>query len=172
MNREQLFRNLYSENGRRIYRICCHYFSNSHDREDAYQEILIRIWENLSGFRGESKLSTWVYRVAVNTCLSYIRSNKRHQRMVAPELCHEWNLISQDDEKPKDQEEGMARFLIEYLDRLTHADRILMMLYVERLSTHEISEVIGMTESNVRVRVHRIRERIKKEWEEMNHEKF
>jgi RNA polymerase sigma-70 factor (ECF subfamily) len=172
MDREQLFRKAYGENGNRIYRICCHYFTNNQDREDAYQEILIRIWENLVGFRGEAKLSTWIYRVAVNTCLSFIRSNKRLKQMVDPEQCHEMQLILWNEESTEGREEGMTRFLIEHLNNLSNADRILMTLYIEGLTTHEISDVIGLSESNVRVRIHRIRERIKKEWEEVNNEEI
>ena len=69
MQKEILFRKLIDENGKKIHRICCWYFDEPEERNDAYQEALIRIWEQLHSFKGQSNISTWIYRVTVNSCL-------------------------------------------------------------------------------------------------------
>jgi RNA polymerase sigma-70 factor (ECF subfamily) len=170
MSREQQFRDVLKENSRRVYRICSYFFTDSGDCDDAYQESLIRIWENLPSFRGKSKLSTWIYRVAVNTCLAHIRSDKRRISLIEKGCSYDnlqvAELPAEDDPEATERK---AAFLKRFLDSLNAADRTLVSLYIEDLPTREISEITGLSEANVRVRLHRIKEKIKNEWEEIQH---
>ena len=169
MNREKLFREAIRENDHRIYRICCYFFPDRDDSNDAYQESLIRIWENLHSFRGKSMLSTWIYRVAVNTCLSYIRRDRHRNRLVVNgHNAGVFQVADVQDENTGTEEIKIA-FLQRFMTDLTTADRTLVSLYLEDLSTKEMAEVTGISEANVRVRIHRIKEKIKKEWEENQH---
>ena len=170
MNKEQLFREAIGENSQRIFRICSYYFTDPDDRNDAYQDSLIRIWENLSGFKGNSKVSTWIYRVVVNTCLSFLRKEKRRKHMFDDGKDYE---IS-DSSNPKTLEESLVFddkliFFMNFMNRISLADRTLVSLYLEELTTKEMAEITGFTEVNVRVKIHRIKEQIKKEWEEKNY---
>src|SRR5512139_1643627 len=65
-----------------LYRVCCAYARDEAERQDIYQEVLIHIWRSLEGFRGQSNLGTWMYRVAVNTCLGWLRHEKRRYRLL------------------------------------------------------------------------------------------
>ncbi len=170
MNREQLFKEVIGENSQRIFRICNYYFNDHDDLNDAYQETLIRIWENLHSFRGNSKLSTWIYRVSVNACLSRIRSEKIRNGLIETGTNPD---ILQAAEPPVEEEdhgeEFKTIFLQQFMMTLDTGDRTLVSLYLEELSTREIAEITGISEANVRVRIHRIKERIKNEWEEKQH---
>lgn len=170
MNREQLFRDVFTENGQRIFRICGYFFIDPDDRKDACQESLIRIWQNLHSFKGNSSPGTWVYRVVVNTCLSYIRKDKRRnsflERSYNPDNIDVAELTR--DENPGMEEKKLA-FLHRFLAGLNTADRTLVSLYLEGISTREMAEITGISEVNVRVKLHRIKEKIKTEWEDKHH---
>lgn len=172
MNREALFREAVRENETRIVRICSLYFDDPQDRADAVQETLIRIWENLHTFRGASKLSTWIYRVTVNTCLINIRSTRKRTKLTFPILSDQiqWPVLPGDHGGDCDVEEARSKFLQGSLQTLNSIDRTLVLLCAEGLSTREMADITGLSESNVRVRVHRVRDRIKTEWEERKHE--
>lgn len=167
MNKEELFRKAIAENESRIYRICSYYFSDTEDRNDAFQNTLIRIWEAIGTFRNQSKISTWIYRIAVNTCLSAIRSEKRRQGL----LDHTKSIddlqmpdtINFDNEKDV---EGKLAFFNKFMQKISAVDRILVSIYLEGIDTKEMAEITGLSEANVRVKIHRIKELIKKEWEE------
>ncbi len=170
MDREELFRRAVSEHREKIAGICRYYFQDPDDRSDAFQETLIRIWNNLSHFNGRSQLGTWIYRVTVNTCLGHIRSDRR--RPDAARYCPdpvETGGKLPDTGAESDTADGRPEFFYRFLGRLGAADRMLVTLYLEELSTREMADVTGISEANVRVRIHRIKERIKQEWEATNH---
>jgi RNA polymerase sigma-70 factor (ECF subfamily) len=169
MDRDQLFRKAFDENRQRIFRICCHYFPNRDDCNDAYQESLVRLWENLSGFRGDAALSTWIYRVVVNVCLSYIRQEKKRGQTVSVAAEIPDDLTTHHDETNESSDPDKFIFFRQFMSTISGADRILVTLYLEEVSTREMAEVTGLTEANVRVRIHRIKETIRKQWEEYYH---
>jgi RNA polymerase sigma-70 factor, ECF subfamily len=170
MDREQFFKEAISENSQRIFRICSYFFQDDDDRNDAYQETLIRVWENLRTFQGRSLFSTWMYRVTVNTCLSHIRSDKKRKSLIE----NSRDLASMDVKDPggedhTDLNERKIKFFRKFLAELGIADRTLVSLYLEDISTRVMSEITGFSESAVRVRIHRLKERVKNEWEEKQH---
>jgi RNA polymerase sigma-70 factor (ECF subfamily) len=170
MNREKLFREAIRENSQRIFRICCYYFENTDERSDAYQESLIRIWENLHGYRGNAKLSTWIYRVVVNTCLSYIRKDKRRRGIFeSGKDLKVMDIPAQPEEDDTPEPDEKLAFFQKFMTELPSSDRTLVSLYLEDLSTREMADVTGISEANVRVRIHRIREKIQNQWEEKQH---
>lgn len=160
VEKEIRFRKLVEENEARIRRICCYYAPTSEDRSDMYQEVLVNIWKSLDGFRGESSPGTWIYRIAVNTSLSY--SGKHYNRMklnvdVDPVFLQ--NAFSSDDEYLIEEEN--RQMLQSELNQLSFIDKAIMGLVLEGLSTKQISDIIGITESNVRVKIHRIKTEIR-----------
>jgi RNA polymerase sigma-70 factor (ECF subfamily) len=84
MDKEAQFREIIEKNADRIYRICSYYFRDGADKDDAFQDSLVRIWENLASFRNRSLISTWIYRVTVNTCLTFIRKDKSRKQIFEP----------------------------------------------------------------------------------------
>ena len=170
MDREKLFREAIKENSQRIFRICSYYFPDPDDRNDAYQDALIRLWDNISSFKGHSQVSTWIYRVVVNACLGYLRREKRRKELI--ETAKPVETINHAiHERQEDQQQMNEKlfFFRDFIYRLSVSDRTLVSLYLEELSTKEMSEITGLSESNVRVRIFRIKEQVKKEWEEKNH---
>ena len=166
MERDQLYREILKENNNRIFRICCWYFTDAEERNDTYQESLIRIWEKLHSFRGESKVSTWIYRIVVNSCLTHIRKDKLRISLIDTGKIPENIQVAEASPAEHDQTDMKLAFFRGLLQTMNHADRTLVSLYLEELSTKEMAEITGLTETNVRVKLHRIKEQIKKEWEE------
>jgi len=170
MDREKLFREAIKENSQRIFRICSYYFPDPDDRNDAFQEALIRIWDNISSFKGNSQVSTWIYRVVVNACLGYLRREKRRRELIETAKPVETinNAIHERQEDQQEMDEKLY-FFRDFISGLSVSDRTLVSLYLEELPTREMAEITGLSEANVRVRIFRIKEQVKKEWEEKNH---
>jgi RNA polymerase sigma-70 factor (ECF subfamily) len=166
MEKDQLYREILKKNDTRIFRICSWYFTDTEERNDAYQESLIRIWEHLHTFRGESKVSTWIYRIVVNSCLTHIRKDKLRTNLIEPGIIPENIQVAETFPADDDQADIKLTFFRGLLQTMNHADRTLVSLYLEELSTKEMSDITGLTEANVRVKLHRIKEKIKKEWED------
>jgi RNA polymerase sigma-70 factor, ECF subfamily len=170
MDKEKQYLELLKENSNRIYRICCRYMNDGDICKDAYQEVLINVWNNLERFRGDAKISTWIYRITVNTCLTFIKTTKKRNEKV--EVVSSMEHLAIPDPGTPDQQiedEEKLSFFNLFIQQLCLPDRTLVSLYLEELSTREIAEVTGLSEANVRVRIHRIKEQIKKEWKEKYH---
>lgn len=137
-----------------IYTVC-YMFSNDEDEvSDLFQETLINLWKGYESFRHESKLSTWIYRVAMNTCISADRK-KRKQGTKVP-LSMDINLYNDEDHETK-----QVRQLHERIQRLDLIDRALVMMWLEGMNYDEIADVIGISVKNVGVKLVRIKEKLK-----------
>ena len=80
LDKEQLFREILKNNKDRMYRMCCYYVSGYDDRQDLYQEILIKIWNSIEKFRGDSNINTYIYRIAINTSLKFVISSSKKSK--------------------------------------------------------------------------------------------
>lgn len=162
MNKEELFNNLVSKNSDRITRICSYYNNNTDAQKDIYQEILINIWKSLDSFRGDSSHNTWIYRIAVNTALSYTGKAYRHMKMmITSDHIDLNNLIDDNELASKMKQEQQLNDLQNEINLLSVIDKAIISLMLEGLSMKEISGVIGITESNVKVKIHRIKDQLK-----------
>lgn len=167
-NQEKMFKAAILENDRRIYNICCHYFGPGDDAKDAYQEIILKIWLNILNFRGESQLRTWVSRIAVNVCMTYLSKRRKKSSVFVPLLQSEYfDIISENDDN-SEEEATKLRFFEDLKSNLSQSDKILVTLYLEDLEYDEIAQITGLSEVNARARIHRIKKQIKKQWEEKN----
>lgn len=162
LNKEEQFKQIVAENGNRIARICRYYNPNHEDQKDMYQEILVNIWKSLERFRGDSAVSTWVYRIAVNTSLNFSGKTFRNMKLMVDSDPQNLIVLLDDDElEVKIKNEARFEQLQEQLNLLSVIDKALMSLVLEGLSMREIADVIGLTEPNVRVKIHRIKEQLK-----------
>jgi RNA polymerase sigma-70 factor (ECF subfamily) len=158
---EKQYKQIIEQNQGRIRSVCRHYAGLSGDADDLYQEILINIWKGMESFRGDAQVSTWVYRVAVNTALTYV--NKKHKYL---NFNMYWDdgkareLVSEDPEI-KVQEEKKVELVTGLMNQLSVVDKIIMSLVLEELTSKEIAEIVGITETNVRVKIHRIKEELR-----------
>ncbi len=168
------FPQILQQNQDRIYRLCCYYIQDRDERQDLFQEILIHIWENLEQFKGQSHISTWIHRIAINTCLSYLRQKQRRNRLFISQNDHQlgFDQIDQDPEETEriEEQEQQIRQLHQIINGLPLMDRTLISLYLEDMNTREMSEILGISESNVRVKIHRIKQQFKNKMEENHHE--
>lgn len=142
-----------------IHKVCSMYCSNESDREDLFQDILIQWWRAFPSFKGQSKFTTWAYRVAINTAISNYRKQKRRPNL---------NAISTDELQIPDisyksiEQKEREQILYQAINKLSKVERAIMMLYLEEYSYEEIAEMIGITKSNVGVKINRIKAKLKK----------
>lgn len=163
MKHDEIFREALEENQKMIFRICCRFFGPGENAHDAYQDILLRIWMNIENFRGECQLKTWIYRVALNVCITFRAKNKKRSLLFVPLSQPAYNIA--DETKLYEDDENKLAFFRKFMDGLSTSDKALVSLYLEDLDTKEISRITGLSESNVRVRIHRIKSEVKKQWE-------
>ncbi len=140
-----------------VHKICALYAWNVDDRKDLSQEIVCQLWKSYPSFRSDSKFTTWMYRVALNTALLNIRRNRRRIRTESLSTRHG----DIPDGVGSREEHGKIGRLYEAISRLHPFDRAIILLYLDQLSYKEISEVIGISESNVSVRLVRIKKKLK-----------
>jgi RNA polymerase sigma-70 factor (ECF subfamily) len=126
-------------------------------RDDLFQEIVLQLWRSLPSFRGESKITTWMYRIALNTAISGIR---KQSRLVKTENLRELHLNISDAHGGDDYEEGYDR-LQWAIRQLSEIERAMIMMALDEIPYEEIAETMGITQNNVRVRMNRIREKLR-----------
>lgn len=141
----------------KVFRLCKGYFNgNIEIASDASQEVFIKIWENLSNFRNESSISTWIYRIASNTCLMYLRkqsTKKEIQVNTFPDVILETDT--------NDAEEKL-KTMYSCINQLDPTNKLVIVMVLEDLPYAEIAAIIGISEENVRVRIHRIKSKLTK----------
>jgi RNA polymerase sigma-70 factor, ECF subfamily len=133
------------------------YCHDRQDSEDLFQEIVLQLWKSYSGFKGESKVSTWMYRVALNTAITRLRKAKRRpdsQRIIHDNV----NVADGENDRLDLQYDAELQLAINTLNKF---DRALMMLYLDEKSYGEISEIMSITESNAGVKINRIKNKLK-----------
>jgi RNA polymerase sigma-70 factor (ECF subfamily) len=169
-SKEERFNLLVKENQPKILKICKYYAPVAEDQKDIYQEILINIWKSLENFRGEAQESTWIYRIALNTAMGFAGKEFRRMKIVLDGgEKNLLNLFSEDDSAIKLREDQI-NLLQNQLNLLSVIDKAIMSLVLEDLSSKEIAEIIGITEPNVRVKIHRIKETLREQMKGDGHE--
>ena len=141
-----------------IIKICRAYTDSQEDFEDYYQEVCLQIWRSKDKFRGDSKWSTWIYRLSLNICLTLIKEKKKTRQYFNNDAV---NQYEEGEENSAFSNENL-NFLYEAIKRLSEIDRAIILLYLEEKPNKEIAEIIGTTPNNIGVRVNRIKERLKK----------
>jgi len=141
-----------------VHKICSVYTFNAVDHQDLYQEIIIQLWKSFPAFRGDSKFSTWLYRIALNTAISDLRRQKRKVPIVytndTPGSIPE---VSIDTDK-----EDQLKQLYEAIGQLGEIEKAIVMLYLEDKSYDEMEEILGIGQNNLRVKMNRIKEKLRK----------
>jgi len=161
-NKEEQFKKIIADNSERIKRICNYYAPAYDDRQDIYQEILINIWKSLPNFKGNAMISTWIYRVAVNTALSFTGKAFKNMQVNISIETQNLNLLTDNDASAikKEEDKQFEKLKLE-LNQLSVIDKALISLMLEGLSMKEIADIIGITEPNAKVKIHRIKESLR-----------
>ncbi|MEZ5344769.1 MAG: sigma-70 family RNA polymerase sigma factor [Pyrinomonadaceae bacterium] len=151
MNFEEVYTNFSS----RIFRVCMGYVNDPEQARDLTQETFILVWQNLSKFRNESKISTWIFRIATNVCLRAIEKSNRVRTVDLPH-----DLPNKVSETAKREHSKKLRVLYDSIGELEETDKLIISLVLEELPQKEIAEIVGLSEGNIRVKVHRIKQKL------------
>lgn len=136
-----------------IAKVCSVYQSDTSPFADLYQEVMINLWVGLETYRGESKMSTWIYRLALNTCISWHRRNSRHSLLANSEPLP-------DIEDAADDTNAQIKELYRLIGSLGDLDKALIMLWLDEKSYDEISAILGISKANVAIKLHRAKARL------------
>jgi RNA polymerase sigma-70 factor (ECF subfamily) len=145
------FEEIYTRYSPRIFRVCMGYINDVEQARDLTQETFIAVWKNLSTFRGQSHISTWIFRIATNNCL---RALERSKRMITTEI--PFNLPATHEESTDEK----LSFLYNCIAQLEETERIIIGLVLEDLPQAEIASIVGLNPGNIRVKIHRIKEKL------------
>jgi RNA polymerase sigma-70 factor, ECF subfamily len=167
---EQQFLHLIDGNRPRILKVCRVYAWNGADREDLYQEILFQIWRALPGLKQDLHANTWLYRIAINTSISFIRKRAARGGPAMP-LDHEELTRHIESRQTQDggAEEQLAR-LYDAIAQLNEVEKALVTLFLEDFSYEEMAEVLGLSAGNVGVMLHRAKKKLLTLMQEAAHE--
>ena len=153
-NIEQEFITAIRDYERVIYKVCYMYATPDTPLNDLYQEVVLNLWKAFGKFRHECKASTWIYRIALNTCISFIRKGRN-----TPELV---TLTPALDRTDDDDTQAMLQQLYGMINRLGQLEKSIILLYLEEKSYEEIADITGLTVTNVATKLSRIKEKLRK----------
>ncbi|WP_230471283.1 RNA polymerase sigma factor [Hymenobacter jejuensis] len=140
-----------------IQRICRLYCQDADDRKDLFQEIVLQLWRAYPRYEPRAKLSTWLYRIALNVAISSLR--RRTRAAGTDELNDEVLNVAQAPQSGYDEEEIEA--LYKAIERLSDVEKAFVLLYLEEHTYEEMADILGITQNNVRVKMHRIQEKLR-----------
>ncbi len=140
-----------------IYKICHLYTNNTLDFKDLYQDIILQLWKSYPNFKGKSKLSTWIYQVSLNTALYKLRQEKSKLHLDSIAQFH-YEIPEIEDSDTKKNIERIK----ELFSELTNIEKALITLHLDEYSYDEISEIMGITKTNVATKISRIKQKLKK----------
>lgn len=140
-----------------IIKICRAYTDNEEDFQDYYQEVCLQLWKSRENFKGDSKWSTWVYRISLNVSLSLLKKDKKVNKK-SVELQNLATVVPQESNPFNDESLKLLYLAIKQLPEL---DRAIILLYLEENSYQEIAEIIGLLPNNIGVKITRIKKKLK-----------
>lgn len=154
---EKEFLQIITENQGIIHKVCSIYCDSEEDRRDLFQEILVQLWKSFSSFRNESKFSTWMYRVALNTAITSFKKDKRQPDKSGIPFENLQLAVEMYDTTTEDQ----IKMLNKAVSQLTGIEKSIILLFLEDKKYEEIAEITGITQNYVRVKMNRIKKKLK-----------
>jgi RNA polymerase sigma-70 factor, ECF subfamily len=146
-----VFEEIYKSYWQKIFRLCMGYVNDHEIAQDMAQETFIIVWQQLPKFRNEANIGTWIYKIAANNCLRQIEKQNRFPKAQFP--------INLSEEKQHNIE-PQIQFLYKCIAELPEIDRIIISLELEEIKQAEIASIVGLSEANIRVKIHRIKEKL------------
>jgi RNA polymerase sigma-70 factor, ECF subfamily len=149
-----------------LYKVSLVYFKNKADREDNLQEIIYQLWKSFPGIRNKKSIGSWIYAVSINTSISRVKKVSRiDYRETVPEIPDSSDLM---DEISTNES---LQWLVKAIYNLDEVDKSIMLLYLEEKRYDEIADIIGISKSNVGVRINRAKEKLKQNIKIQSHER-
>ena len=164
VNKKEQFIRTIDEHKKIIYKIVNSYCQNKEDRKDLEQEIIIQLWNSFDNYNNNYKYSTWMYRIALNVAISFYRKEKKWS--IKNEFYNEESIFRIEEDTSEEQTElnYHLKLLQEFIQNLNELNKAIMLLYLEERSYEEISEILGITKTNVATKISRIKLKLKKEF--------
>ncbi len=155
-SKTQHFETIYHQHRAMVFQMCLGFVKGDTDiANDLLQEVFISVWSNLEKFKGASTHKTWIYRITVNACLQYIKKAKKERTYPILEIENQTSVINNENvTNPNIQK------LYKAIGQLKEIDRLIIMMVLENQDYDNISEIIGIKPTNVRVKIHRIKKRL------------
>ncbi len=154
--KEQEFAKLIKDNQGLIIKVSRLYTNSLEDEQDLFQEIVLQLWRSYDTFKGQSKISTWMYRVALNTAITLFRKKTKSPKTDELMDFHASNYLEDDDEKQQ-----QISLLYKVVKMLPQVERAIVMMYLDDLPYRDIAENLGITEVNARVKMNRLKKTLK-----------
>jgi RNA polymerase sigma factor (sigma-70 family) len=164
-NQNELFLSVIEQHKGIIYKIANSFKKDEDDKKDLIQEIILQLWRSFAGYDNRSKFSTWMYRVALNVAIASYRKETRKNDMVVP---LNDNIIEFIDDEPTEETDDLG-LLQKFISELKELDRALILLYLEEKSGKEMSEILGLSETNIRTKINRVKEQLKQRFSKVNY---
>jgi RNA polymerase sigma factor (sigma-70 family) len=144
-----------------IYKVANSYCRNAEDRKDLIQEVVVQLWKSFDNYSDQYKYSTWMYRIALNTAISFYRKETRRKQVSNP--LPDGILYFDDDHADGEKEKNIG-YLQQFIAALKELDKALMLLYLEEKSYREIADITGLSETNVATKIGRIKIALKQKF--------
>ena len=149
----QEFERIVKKHKSTIYTVCYMFSKDEDEVNDLFQEVLINLWKGFEDFRGDAEISTWIWKVALNTCISFDRKKKHQGEKIPLEMAG--NLFTDDDDDSQ-----QIRMLYQRINQLNLVDRAIVLLWLENLSYDDIAAIVGISVKNVSVKLVRIKQQL------------
>jgi RNA polymerase sigma-70 factor (ECF subfamily) len=153
---EKAFLDMIEAQKRTIYKVCYIYAKDQDDLNDLFQETVLNLWNAFPRYRGDSALTTWVYRIAMNTCVTFLRRSGNRPQTV-PMTAQVASQLEADAETT-----GQLKELYKLINQLGKLERALILLWLEERSYQEMADILGISKANVAVKLNRTKEKLKK----------
>ncbi len=160
VNTKEQFAQLIENNKGIIYKVARLYAKNQDDRDDIFEEIVVQLWGAFDRYNDQYKLSTWMYRIALNVAISFYRKERRRTEHHLPITLHPVEIAEESNTELEDN----ISLLQQFINELKELDKALMILYLESKSYKEIAEILGITETNVATKISRVKEQLKQKF--------
>lgn len=156
MSKEEKFVAVIQQHQGLIFKVTTVYTDNKEDQQDLYQDIVYQLWKYFDSFRNEAKISTWMYRVALNTALTKLKKSKRNPLSISMD-----KVVLEQVETYDSEYEDRLKLVYQHIHQLNVLEKGIMLLLLEGKKYEEISEIIGISASNVGTRISRIKQKLK-----------
>lgn len=163
---KQEFIKIINDHKRILYKIIYSYCQDAEDRKDLEQEIIIQLWKSIANYDSQYRLSTWMYKVALNVAVSHYRKDLKYKSNSVS--LDEAIFIVAEDDLDKELLDSRTQQLYQFIDQLNPFNKAIIILYLEGKGYKEIGEILGLTETNVGTKVSRVKQQLKNNFSQLN----
>lgn len=165
LSEKDKFIRIIKDHKRIIYKVINSYCKDFEDRKDLEQEIIIQLWKSLKSYNENFKLSTWIYRIALNVAISHYRKDQKRQKSNTSIDEEIFRIVVDDSDE---EQKGRSELLYHFINQLDTFNKAIIILYLDDNSYKDISEILGITETNVGTKISRIKKQLKECFSQLN----